>query len=72
MDTVRRYGRSREMEFMNRYFLSMKNPFFPLGFASMGLKLMKKGKIPIEMPKLFGKGRFDRLFSRVEELEEKP
>ncbi|MFH1242038.1 MAG: 4Fe-4S dicluster domain-containing protein [Pseudomonadota bacterium] len=69
MDTVRRYGRVREMEFINRYFLSMKNPFFPLGFASVGMKLMKKGKVPLEIPKLFGKGRFDRLFRKVEELE---
>jgi heterodisulfide reductase subunit C len=72
MDTVRRYGRVREMEFMNRYFLSMKNPFFPLGYAALGLKLMKKGKVPLEIPKLFGKGRFDRLFAKVEELEERP
>ncbi|MFH0844507.1 MAG: 4Fe-4S dicluster domain-containing protein [Pseudomonadota bacterium] len=69
MDTVRRYGRVREMEFINRYFLSMKNPFFPLGFASVGIKLMKKRKVPLEIPKLFGKGRFDRLFRKVEELE---
>jgi heterodisulfide reductase subunit C len=72
MDTVQRYGRVREMEFMNRYFLSVKNPLFPLGFASMGLKLMMKRKIPIEVPKLFGEGRFDRLFQKVEELEGKP
>jgi heterodisulfide reductase subunit C len=72
MDTVRRYGRVREMEFMNRYFLSMKNPFFPLGYASLGLKLMKKGKISVEIPKLLGKGRFDRLFAKVAELEERP
>ena len=72
MDTVRRYGRVREAEFMNRYFLSMKNPFFPLQFASMAMKLMKKRKIPLEMPKLFGKGRFDGLFRKVEELEAKP
>ena len=71
MDTVRRYGRVREMEFMNRYFLSMKNPFFPLSFVPMGLKLMKKRKVPLEMPRLFGKGRFDRLFEKVEELEAK-
>ena len=71
MDTVRRYGRMREMEFMNRYFLSMKNPFFPLSFVPMGLKLMKKRKIPLEMPRLFGEGRFDRLFKKVEELEAK-
>ncbi len=69
MDTVRRYGRLKEMELMNRYFLSMKNPLFPMGFASMGLKLMKKRKVPLEVPKLFGEGRFDRLFQKVEELE---
>ena len=72
MDTVRRYGRIREAEFMNRYFLSMMNPFLPLGFAAMGMKLMKKRKIPLEIPKLFGKGRFDRLFRKVEELEARP
>jgi heterodisulfide reductase subunit C len=73
MDTVRRYGRVREMEFINRYFLSMKNPFFPIseGFMSVGMKLMKKRKIHLEMPKLFGEGRFDRLFQKVEELEAK-
>lgn len=72
MDTVRRYGRIREAEFMNRYFLSMMNPFLPLGFVSMGMKLMKKRKIPLEIPKLFGEGRFDRLFRKVEELEARP
>jgi len=72
MDTVRRYGRVREMEFINRYFLSMKNPFFPLGFMPVGMKLMKKRKIPLEVPKLFGEGRFDRLFAKVAELEAQP
>lgn len=74
MDTVRRYGRVREMEFINRYFLSMKNPFFPIsaGFMSIGLKLMKKRKIALEMPKLFGEGRFDRLFRKIEDLEARP
>jgi heterodisulfide reductase subunit C2 len=69
MDTVKRYGRVREMEFIHRYFLAVKNPIFPLAFASMGIKLMKKGKIPLEMPKFFGAGRFDRLFKKVEEME---
>ena len=74
MDTVRRYGRVREMEFINRYFLSMKNPFFPIsaGFVPVGMKLMKKRKISLEVPKLFGAGRFDRLFKKVEELEARP
>lgn len=69
MDTVRRYGRVREMEFMNRYFFSMMNPFFPLQFVPLGIKLMTKRKIPLEVPRLFGEGRFDRLFKKVAELE---
>jgi len=71
MDTVKRYGRVRETEFINRYFLSMKNPFFPLGFTAIGLKLMKKRKLSLQVPKLFGEGRFDRLYRKVEELEAK-
>ena len=73
MDTVRRYGRIREAEFMNRYFYSMKKkPFLPLGFVAVGMKLMKKRKMPLEMPRLFGKGRFDGLFRKVKELEARP
>jgi len=72
IDTVRRYGRIREMEFMNRYFLSMRSPFVPFRFASLGLKLLSKRKVSPEMPKLFGEGRFDALFRKVEELEAKP
>ena len=71
MDTVRRYGRLREMEFINRYFVSMKSPLFPLSYVPLGLKLMKKGKVSIEAPKLFGEGRFDRLFQKVLEMETK-
>ncbi len=70
MDTVQRYGRLREMEFMNRYFLSMKNPLFPLKFAALGLKLLLKRKTPLEAPRLLGAGRFDRLFRKVKDLEE--
>lgn len=72
METVRRYGRVRELEFMNRYFLSMRNPLFPLRFATMGLKLLGKRKVHIQVPRLIGEARFDRLFRRVEELEKRP
>ncbi|MBW2029807.1 MAG: 4Fe-4S dicluster domain-containing protein [Deltaproteobacteria bacterium] len=71
METVRRYGRVRELEFMNRYFLSMRNPLFPLRFTSMGLKLIGKGKVPLQVPRLIGEGKFDRLFRKVKELEER-
>jgi heterodisulfide reductase subunit C len=60
------------MEFMNRYFLSMRNPFVPLRFASLGLKLLTKRKVSPEMPKLSGEGRFDALFRKVAQLEAKP
>ena len=54
----------------NRYFLSMKNPFFPLRFAALGIRLMLKRKTPLEMPRVLGDGRFDRLFRKVQDLEE--
>jgi heterodisulfide reductase subunit C len=80
METVQRYGRIREMEFINRYFFSLKNPFFPLSYLPVGIKLMLKRKIPFELPiltpvkdesgkTLYFKGRFDQLFRKVKELE---
>ncbi len=69
LDTVRRYGRVREMELMARYFLSMKNPILPFSFTPLGMKLMIKGKVSPEMPKLFGPGKLDAIYRKVEELE---
>jgi len=69
LDTVRRYGRVREMELMARYFLSMKSLILPLSFTPLGMKLMIKGKVSPEMPKLFGPGKLDAIYRKVEELE---
>ena len=69
LNTVRRYGRVREMELMARYFLAMKSPIIPLSFTPLGVKLMIKGKVSPEMPKLFGPGKLDGLYRKVEELE---
>jgi heterodisulfide reductase subunit C len=69
-DVMRRYGRMREMEFMAQYFLST-NPLDALGYATMGLTLLRRGKIRLELPKPTGPGRLDRLFDRVAELEGK-
>jgi heterodisulfide reductase subunit C len=69
LDTVRRYGRVREMELMARYFLAMKSPILPLSFTPLGMKLMIKGKVSPEMPKLFGPGKLDAICRKVEELE---
>ena len=67
-DVVRRYGRMREVEFMARYFVT-SNPFGALGFAKLGLTLLLRGKIQLELPRVRGPGRLDRLFERVAELE---
>lgn len=69
-DVMRRYGRMREVEFMARYFLA-SSPLAALGFARLGLTMLARGKIGLELPRLGGEGRLDRLFQRVAELEEK-
>jgi len=68
MESVRRHGRVREMEFMTLFFLAMKNPFIPLLFAPLGMKLMSKGKVSFEIPSK-GSGALDAIFRKAEELE---
>jgi heterodisulfide reductase subunit C len=70
MESVRRHGRVREMEFMTLYFLSMKNPFMPLQFAPLGMKLMSKGKVSFGLPSK-GSGALESIFRKVEALEQK-
>ena len=65
---MRRYGRMRDVEFMARYLLS-SNLVAALGFAPLGLTLLRRGKLHLEVPSLAGEGRLDRLFERVSELE---
>ena len=69
LDSVRRYGRVREMELMARYFLSLKSPMTPIGFTPLGFKLMSKGKLSPQMPTFFGEGKLDRVFRKVREME---
>ncbi|MBU8849693.1 MAG: 4Fe-4S dicluster domain-containing protein [Desulfobacterales bacterium] len=68
LDSVKKHGRVREMEFMTNYFISMKNPVIPFTYASLGLKLMAKGKVRPEFP-FGGKGKLTALFKKVAELE---
>jgi heterodisulfide reductase subunit C len=68
MESVRRHGRVREMEFMSLYFTRMKNPLLPLEFASLGLKLMARGKTPLQIPSK-GTGKLEAIFRKVEEME---
>ncbi len=67
-DVMRRYGRMRELEFMVRFFLT-SNPLKALGFSKLGLTMLRRGKVHLELPRLGGEGRLDRLCERVAELE---
>lgn len=69
--SVRNHGRVREMEFMTLYFTSMKNPFVPFRFASLGMRLMLKKKISLQIPSK-GKRPLEAIFRKIEELEERP
>ncbi|NTW36695.1 MAG: hypothetical protein HGB17_11300 [Syntrophobacteraceae bacterium] len=69
LDSIRRYGRVREMEMMARYILSLKNPITPIAFAPLGIKLMVKGKISPQMPSFSGKGKLEAIYRKVQELE---
>lgn len=68
MESVRRHGRVREMEFMTLYFTALKSPFIPLQFAPLGMRLMAKGKISLQIPSK-GKTPLKPLFDKVQELE---
>ena len=68
MESVRRHGRVRETEFMTLYFMSMKNPLLPLKFMPLGMKLMSKGKVGVEIPSK-GEGMLDAVFQKASELE---
>ena len=68
INSVRRHGRVREMEFMTNYFSALKNPLAPFRFALLGIRLIKKRKIALQLP---SKGRrpLEAIFQKVEELE---
>lgn len=68
VETVRRYGRSDEVEIMVRYFLTT-NLFMAVGYAPLALTMLRKHKVPINVPKIGGQGKLDNLFRKVEELE---
>lgn len=69
LEVVRRYGRIREIELMARYFIALKSLITPLGFTPLGFRLMRQGKLPVEMPRFLGEGKLDALYKRVQELE---
>jgi heterodisulfide reductase subunit C len=68
LDSVRRHGRVREMEFMTLYFAHLKNPRVPLGFTSLGLRLLGKGKLSLQLPAR-GSGKLAGLFEKSRQME---
>lgn len=68
MESIRRHGRVREMEFMTLFFLRAGKPGLPFRFASLGLRLMGKNKVRLQFPSK-GKGVLDALFRKAEALE---
>jgi len=69
MESVRRHGKVREMEFMTLYFTAMKNPLLPFRFAGLGMRLMGKGKVHLQIPSR-GKGKLEAIFRKAEAMEE--
>ena len=49
VDSIEQHGRVHEMEMMTKYFLAMHDPFIVLKYASLGMKLLSKGKIPLHL-----------------------
>jgi heterodisulfide reductase subunit C len=69
IESVRRHGRVREMEFMTLYFNALKNPLVPFKFAPLGMKLMMKGKISLQIPSK-GTAPLEKIFQKVAALEQ--
>ncbi len=70
MDNVRRYGRVQETALMTSYFLAMKNPFLPLEYAPLGLRMLGKGKL--HGPSAAQKGELQPLFDKAAHKGERP
>jgi heterodisulfide reductase subunit C len=68
IENVRRYGRVREMEFMMHYFIALKNPWIIYRFTPLGMKLMAKGKVTLQLPTK-GSRVLERIFQKVSEME---
>jgi heterodisulfide reductase subunit C len=71
LESVRRHGRVREMEFMTLYFARMRNPLLPLSFGTLGLRLLAKGKVHVQVPTR-GSGKLKALFDKVAEIDRRP
>ncbi len=71
LESIRRHGRVRETEFMMLYFMAMKNPLLPVRFAPLAWKLMRKGKVSLQIP-CRSEGRLETLFHKTAKRERIP
>jgi len=69
MESVRRHGRVNELEFMSLYFAEMRNPLLPLRYASLGTRLIAKGKLALRWP-MRRRRPLEAIFRKAAELEE--
>ncbi len=70
LESVRKHGRVHEMELMSGYFSAMRNPVLPFRFASLGIRLIGKGKLTI-VPSAKGCPGLEALFRKVDEMEKR-
>lgn len=68
VESIRRHGRVNEVEMMTRYFWSLKDPLVPVGYLPLGIRLVRKGKLPLATPS-GGTGGLDVLFAKIREME---
>jgi len=59
------------MEFMTLYFSAMRKPLLPFQFASLGIRLLSRNKLPFQLPSR-GSKRLNALFLKVNEMEDAP
>lgn len=72
VDNIRKNGRVRETGLMADYFLEMRDPFLPLQFAPMGMRMMTSGKItPLGAAHYKGGNKLAPLFAKIEEMEKR-
>ena len=69
LESVKRHGRVREMEFMSLYFWRLRDPRIPLTFLPLGWNLIRRKKLHFQVPAR-GKSRLESLFRKVEQIEE--
>ena len=70
MDMVRTTGRMHETQTMVRWMLRT-NPFQAFSFASLGLAMLRKGKMSLRAPKIKGVDQIQAMFDKAREIEER-